>query len=252
MFRRWCCRRGRARRACPARARCPACARGSAPRPAGCSSSGTPSAARGALAGVVVGRGADAAAGEHDVAAGEGALQVAVMRSGVVADVLGPGQLQAARGQQLDHLGQVLVGALADRISSPTMTRPKFMRRVQLGGGAASSAQCERRLRPGGEPASPRRSARAARSSAASAVVGEPERGKGEHQRVDPDRDRHQDRAKHAAISAPERPDAARRGAQVAGQHAHAEQRPAGARAERRGARRALACSASTSKAITR
>ena len=37
----------------------------------------------------------------------------AVMRVGHVADVLGPGQLQAARGQQLDDLGHVLVGALA-------------------------------------------------------------------------------------------------------------------------------------------
>jgi hypothetical protein len=66
-----------------------------------------------ALARVVVGRGADAAGGEHDVARGEGARERFRDAHRHIADVLGPGQLQAARGEQLDHLGHVLVGTLA-------------------------------------------------------------------------------------------------------------------------------------------
>jgi hypothetical protein len=69
----------------------------------------------GALAGVVVGRGADAAGREDDVARGEGALERGGDARGLVAHVLGPAELQAARGEQLDDLGHVLVGPLAGK-----------------------------------------------------------------------------------------------------------------------------------------
>ena len=67
----------------------------------------------GALPRVVVGGGADAAAGEHQVPAGEGVAQHGRDALAVVAHVTRPRQLQAARGQQLDDLGQVLVLALS-------------------------------------------------------------------------------------------------------------------------------------------
>jgi hypothetical protein len=62
---------------------------------------------------MVVGRGAYATAGEDDVAGREGAFQGVRDPFGLVAHVLGPTELQAAGGQQLDQPGQVLVGALA-------------------------------------------------------------------------------------------------------------------------------------------
>jgi hypothetical protein len=68
-----------------------------------------------ALARVVVGRGADAAEGEHDVARGEAALQRGGKPFRVVAVVLAPGQAQAALGERLDDEGQMLVLALADQ-----------------------------------------------------------------------------------------------------------------------------------------
>jgi hypothetical protein len=66
-----------------------------------------------ALAGVVVWRRADAAAREDQVGAGERVLEIGGDATGVVADVARPGQGETARGEQLDDLGQVLVGALA-------------------------------------------------------------------------------------------------------------------------------------------
>jgi hypothetical protein len=68
---------------------------------------------RSALARVVVGRGADAAAAKHGVAAGEGIAQRGGDEPAVVAHVAGPGQRQAARAEQLDDFGQVLVLPLA-------------------------------------------------------------------------------------------------------------------------------------------
>jgi hypothetical protein len=76
-----------------------------------CSASGKPSAA--AAAWRVVRRGADAAAGEHDIAAGKGALQRGGDACAVVAEKFSPAQLQAARRQQLHHFGEVLVDPFA-------------------------------------------------------------------------------------------------------------------------------------------
>ena len=68
---------------------------------------------RGGLARVVIGCGANAAAREHHVARGKGALQHSGNALAVVTRVFGPGQAHAALGQQRDALGQVLVLALA-------------------------------------------------------------------------------------------------------------------------------------------
>jgi hypothetical protein len=66
-----------------------------------------------ALAGVVVGRGADAAAREHRLAGLEGPAQAGREALRRIAHIFGPAQLQAAGGQQFDELGHVLVGTLA-------------------------------------------------------------------------------------------------------------------------------------------
>ena len=66
-----------------------------------------------ALAGVVVGRGANATTGEHHIRAGQGAGQRGRDAFRVVPHIVGPAQAQAPACQQLDHLGHVLVGALA-------------------------------------------------------------------------------------------------------------------------------------------
>ena len=67
----------------------------------------------GALPRVIVGRGADAAAAEHHVAAAEGVAQRVGDQGSVVAHIARPRQGQAASGEQLDHLGQVRIAALA-------------------------------------------------------------------------------------------------------------------------------------------
>jgi hypothetical protein len=72
-----------------------------------------PERLRRALARMVVGRSTDAAAGEHDVAGRERVLEHGDDARGLIAHVLRPRQLQPARGEQLDDLGHVLVGALA-------------------------------------------------------------------------------------------------------------------------------------------
>jgi hypothetical protein len=68
---------------------------------------------RRALPGVVVGRGADAAEGEDEVAAAEGVAQCLRDQAPVVAHVACPGQRHPARAEQLDGLGQVPVATLA-------------------------------------------------------------------------------------------------------------------------------------------
>ena len=123
-----------------------------------------------ALAGVVVGRRADAAAGEHEVARSESALQRGGDALGRVADVLGPRQLQAARGQQLDELGHVLVGALAgqDFVADDHQADFKsLLRRVRLhhppmltAAGPAWEAAPREAVRRGSAPALPGNSGR--------------------------------------------------------------------------------------------
>src|SRR5690606_2179184 len=67
----------------------------------------------GALARMVVRRGADPAKREHDVAPSQGALQGGGDLGRIVAQVLGPVELQSARRQRGDHAREMLVGALA-------------------------------------------------------------------------------------------------------------------------------------------
>ena len=67
----------------------------------------------GGLPRVVVGRRADAAEAEHDVAAGEGLAQQRGEPAAIVAFVARPGERKAARAERRDDVRQVLVGALA-------------------------------------------------------------------------------------------------------------------------------------------
>ncbi len=67
----------------------------------------------GALAGVVIGRGANAAAGKHHVGAGERVAQRGRDALPVVPHTVRPGQRQPTGGQQLDDFGQVLVSPFA-------------------------------------------------------------------------------------------------------------------------------------------
>jgi hypothetical protein len=145
----------------------------------GCSTSGTAQRGRGALAGVVVGRGADAAAAEDDVAAGEGLAQRGGDARPVVAHVARPGQRQAARRQQLDHLGHVLVLALAgqDLVADDD--------EAELAGKSCQAKGCFH----GGDRAAA--AARACRSGAGGQrIVREPQAGEHEDQGVEPDRPR--------------------------------------------------------------
>ena len=75
--------------------------------------------AGGALAGMVVGGGAYAAAGKHHVAAFTRCRKGAGQRGGdavrIVAHVVGITELQAPRGQQFDGFGHVLVDAFAGK-----------------------------------------------------------------------------------------------------------------------------------------
>mmetsp|Transcript_36595 Transcript_36595/g.84871 ORF Transcript_36595/g.84871 Transcript_36595/m.84871 type:complete len:236 (-) Transcript_36595:3560-4267(-) len=68
---------------------------------------------RGGLAGVVIGRRADAATAHDEVAAGKRLAQPRGQQLTVVAEVLGPGQLHAALAEQLDEFGEVGVLPLA-------------------------------------------------------------------------------------------------------------------------------------------
>ena len=68
---------------------------------------------RGALAGVIIRRRPDAAAGKHDVAAGQRPSQRRRDARRIVAQVFSPRELQSARLEDREHLGEVLVFALA-------------------------------------------------------------------------------------------------------------------------------------------
>ena len=198
-----CCRAGPARRACPAPARCPACARGSALRPAGCSSSGTPSAA--AAHWRVWSSGVAPMPPQENTTSPE--AKARAQRGGdalgSIAHVLGPGQLQAARGQQLDHLGHVLVGALAreDFVADDDRGRNAGVFRVRACGWSSAAPAMDGHAGGRRDRRDGRRQAQAAGAAFGAqllqrrqAVVREPQRREGEDQGVDPDRQRHQDR----------------------------------------------------------
>jgi hypothetical protein len=76
-------------------------------------SSGTPSAMRGRLPRVIVGRRADAAEREHDVAAVERFREESRERIAIVAFVVGPREREAARRERRDDVREVAIGALA-------------------------------------------------------------------------------------------------------------------------------------------
>nr|GEU28068.1 hypothetical protein [Tanacetum cinerariifolium] len=144
------------------------------------------------LARVVVGRGADAAAAEHDVVGGKRALQRGRDARRIVAQHLGPVQLQAARGQDVHDFREVLVDAPAgqDFVADDDQSD---------GHGAGQRLQ---------------------------AVIGEPQAGEDKHQHVQPDRRRRQEREEYHRHHAAE-PDRTGQGAGRAGQHADHQQAPA-------------------------
>ncbi len=67
----------------------------------------------GTLTGVIVGRGADAAERKNNIGRRKGTPQHLRDALPVIADVLGPGQFQAAHPEGFDGPGEVLVLALA-------------------------------------------------------------------------------------------------------------------------------------------
>lgn len=69
----------------------------------------------GGLAGMVVGRGAYAPAGKHDIAAGKTAPVGRHQRVAVVRQELGPGQLHATGAEHLDHFRKMLVLAASGK-----------------------------------------------------------------------------------------------------------------------------------------
>ena len=77
-----------------------------------------------ALAGVVVGRGADAAAARTPRRRGEGVAQVGGDALAVVAHVARPGERRPRAGSSSMTFGRCLSGRLPERISSPMMIRP--------------------------------------------------------------------------------------------------------------------------------
>jgi hypothetical protein len=101
-----------ASRSCPARPPRRSCAARSGSRACGCSASGRPSAARRTGG---CGRPAWRRCRRRRTPRrrGQGSRSVSAVSVAVVADVAGPAQLQATRGEQLDDLGQVLVLAFA-------------------------------------------------------------------------------------------------------------------------------------------
>jgi hypothetical protein len=79
----------------------------------------------GGLAGVVVGRGADAAEAEHDVAAGEALAERLHQARALVAHVAHRGQPQAAGLEESSTLPRCLSSRRPDSSSSPMMIAPK-------------------------------------------------------------------------------------------------------------------------------
>ena len=116
------------------------------------------------------------------------ACSVAVMRSGESPTYSAQASCRPRAASSSMSLGMCLSARLPERISSPTMTRPISVA-AQAGWMLASSANAN------GGGAGVGRGAAARRLGAEllqrrQAVVGEPERGEREHQRVDPDRQR--------------------------------------------------------------
>ena len=188
--------RARARRAGPARRATSRMRSRISSRACGCSASGTPSAA--AAHWRVWSSGVAPMPPQQNTTSplAKASRSAAVMQAAVVADVARPGQRQAARGQQLDDLGQVLVLALAGQ----DFVADDDQAEVHGGGGSAAVAlacRCRRR-RGGGSGTGSAGSSPVARArrrcSAASAIVREPQRGEGKHQRVQPHRQQHQHR----------------------------------------------------------
>ena len=66
-----------------------------------------------ALSGVIVGRGTNAAARKDHIAAGECVLQIGGDARWLIANAAHPAERQAARTEQLDHLGEMLVRSFA-------------------------------------------------------------------------------------------------------------------------------------------
>ena len=184
----------------------------------------------GALARVVVGRGADAAAREDEVAARERVLQVGGDARRIVADVARPGERQAARGEQLDHLGQVLVGALAGEDLVADDEKADVHASGVLAGSASAAAAARSAPAPPARRRAPSASAPRSALQRGQQVVREPERREREDQRVEPDRDQDQEGREDQRQRA-HRPEQRRRRAEAAADDAHAEQRPAMRRA---------------------
>ena len=144
-----------------------ACARGSKSRASGCSASGTPSAA--AAHWRVWSSGVAPMPPQENTTSplANASLQVGGDALAVVADVARPGEREAARREQLDHLGQVLVGALAGE----DLVADDDRGRSSCGDAAAAGSAGERRQRLGRgrqRRRAPRPRRRAARCSAAS------------------------------------------------------------------------------------
>src|SRR5438067_9940958 len=70
---------------------------------------------RDALARVIVGRGADAAEAEHDVARRKAAAKRLGQALRIVAEILSPGKPQAAARERADQKAEVFVLALSDQ-----------------------------------------------------------------------------------------------------------------------------------------
>ena len=263
----------------PARARRRACARGSARVACGCSSSGTPSAA--AAHWRVWSSGVAPMPPQQNTASplANASRSVGGDARAVVADVARPAQAPGrARASSSITLGRCLSCALAreDLVADDDEAEVHAHLRVQdkAGGIGAPGSRPSGKLVLGtsrhrgpsagplpSRPASPRGIDRCTHRRGAvirqaqprqrgQRVVGEPERREREHQRVEPDRDHDQHRREDQRQRA-DGPEQRRRRAEVAAQHAHASSGQRCSRIIRRRSSR-LACSASTSKAITR
>ena len=105
-----------------------------------------PECGGGALAGVIVGRGADAATREHHVSTVKGLAQRTRDAVALVAHALRPGQRQPTRLQQFDDLGQVFVGPFAgeDFVADDDQTEGRLhgtARQSELGGAERSDTR---------------------------------------------------------------------------------------------------------------
>ncbi len=145
---------------------------------------------------------------------------------GIVTDVAGPGQAEAARGEQLDHLRQVLVGALAREDLVADDDQAEVHGRVRASGRGVPARRAAVRRRRGSTAAAG--SAAAQRLERGQQVVGEPERRR---------------RRRRGCRSR------SRRGPGAARRRARARRRPRAASARHRGSRRPRPCRAAASDA---